>query len=90
MANIEGAALHNAPTHIKQAVMVIRSVNTELHEHTHTVHGIKDLVLAQNRDVHVLAIKRLVHGEAINQDIFPEDVRTFARTTLNKRRTYCS
>ena len=70
-ANIEGATLHNAPTHIKQAVMAIRSVNTELHEHTHTVHGIKDLVLAQNRDVHVLAIKRLVHGEGINQDIFP-------------------
>ena len=45
MTNIESAALHNAPTHIKQAVMAIRSVNTELHEHTHTVHGIKDLVL---------------------------------------------
>ena len=56
VANTEGAALQNAPTHIKQAVMAIRSVNTELHEHTHTVHGIKDLVLAQNRDVHVLAI----------------------------------
>ena len=86
MANIEGATLHNAPTHIKQAVLAIRSVNTVLHEHTHTVHGIKDLVLAQNWDVHVLAIKRLVHGEGINQDIFPEDVRTFARNYFKQKK----
>ena len=86
VANTEGAALQNAPTHIKQAVMAIRSVNTELHEHTHTVHGIKDLVLAQNRDVHVRAIKRLVHGEGISQDIFPEDVRTFARNYFKQKK----
>ena len=86
VANIEGATLHNAPTHNKQAVMAIRSVNTELHEHTHTVHGIKGLVLAQNRDVQVLAIKRLVHGEGINQDIFPEDVRTFARNYFKQNK----
>ena len=85
MAYTEDAALQKAPTHIKQAVMAIRSVNTELHEHTHTVHGIKDLVLAQNRDVQVLAIKRLVHGEGISQDIFPEDVRTFARNYFKQK-----
>ena len=83
----EGAALQNAPTHIKQAVMAIRSVNTELHEHTHTVHGIKDLVLAQNRDVHVLALKKLVQGEDISQDIFPEDVRTFAGNCFKQKRS---
>ena len=86
VANTEGAALQNAPTHIKQAVMAIHSVNTELHEHSHTVHGIKDLVLTQNRDVHVLAIKRLVHGEGISQDIFPEDVRTFARNYFKQKK----
>ena len=86
VANTKGAALQNAPTHIKQAVMAIRSVNTELHEHTHTVHGIKDLVLAQNRDVHVLALKRLVHGEGISQDIFPEDVCTFARNYFKQKK----
>ena len=66
--------------------MAIRSVNTEIHEHTHTVHGIKNLVLAQNRDVHILAIKRLVHGEGINQEIFPEDVRTFARNYFKQKK----
>ena len=86
VANIEGATLHNAPTHIKQAVMVIRTVNTELHEHTHIIHGIKDLVLAQNRDVHLLAIKRLFHGKGLNQDIFPEDVRIFARNYFEQKK----
>ena len=86
MANTEGATLQGAPTHIKQAVMAIRSVNTELHEHTHTVHGIKDLVLAQNRDVRVLALKKLVHGENIDQDIFPEDVRAFARNYFKEKK----
>ena len=64
--------------HVKQAVMAIRSVSTELHEHAHTVHGFKDLVLAQNRDIHVLAFRKLVNGENIDQDIFPEDERAFA------------
>ena len=60
LTNTEGAALQSAPTHVNQAVMAIRSVSTELHEHAHRVHGIKDLVLAQNRDVQVLALKKLV------------------------------
>ena len=56
----------------------IRSLTTDLHEPAHTVHGIKDLVLAQNRAVHVLALKKLVNNENIDQDIFPEDVRASA------------
>ena len=71
LTNTEGAALQSAPAHVKQAVMAIRSVSTELHEHADTVHVIKDLVLAQNRDVHVLALKKLVNGESIDQYIFP-------------------
>ena len=69
--------------------MAIPSVNTELHEHTHTVHGTKDLVLAQNREVHVLELKKLVHGEDINQDFFPEDVRTFELLFLNLNGVLC-
>ena len=59
--------------------MAFRDIDTELHEHAHTLHGIKDLVLAQNRDVHVLALNKLVECESIDHDIFPEDVREFAR-----------
>ena len=45
-----------------------------------------DLVLAQNRDVHVLALTKLVENEDIEQDIFPEDVRAFARNYFKQKR----
>ena len=66
--------------------MAVGSVSIELHGHAHTVHGIKDLVLAQNRDVHVLALKKLVNGENIDQDIFPEDVHAFARNYFKQKK----
>ena len=62
--------------------LVKNSVSMELHEHANTVHGLKDLLLARNRDVHVLAIKKLVMQESINHDIFPENVCVFARNLL--------
>ena len=67
-------------------LLAIRSLSTDLHEPAHTVHGIKDLVLAQNRDVHVLALKMLVNNENIDQDIFPEDVRAFARNYFKQKK----
>ena len=86
LTSTEGATLQNPPAHIKQAIFAVHIVNTELHEHAHTVHGIKDLVLAQNRDVHVLALTKLVQGEEIDQDIFPEDVRIFARNYFEQKK----
>ena len=61
-----------APTNIKQAVLVIQDLSTDLHEHAHTIHGIKDLVLAKICDVHVLALKKLVQHENIDHDFFSE------------------
>ena len=71
LAETNGAMLQSALNNVKQAVLTIRSISTELHEHAHTVHGIKNLVLAQNRDVHVVALKKLVNNENIDQEIFP-------------------
>ena len=85
LANTDGMIMQNVPGHIRQAALAVRSVGTELHEHTHTVHGIKDLLLAQNRDVHVLELTKLVNGENIDQDIFPEDVRAFARNYFKQK-----
>ena len=78
--------MQNVPGHIRRAALAIHSVSTELHEHTHTIHGIKDLLLAQNRDVHVLVLKKLVNGENIDRDIFPEDVRAFARNYFKQKK----
>ena len=50
------------------------------------VHGIKDLILAQNRDVHILALEKLVNNENIDQEIFPDDVRGFARNYCKQKK----
>ena len=71
---------------VRQAALAIKDIDTELHENANTVHGIKDLLLAQNRDVHVLAIKKLVAQESIDYDIFPEDVRAFARNYYKQKK----
>ena len=71
-------AMASAATVVRQLALAIKEIDTELHEHANTVHGIKDLLLAQNRDVHVLAIKKLVAQESIDHDVFLEDVRAFA------------
>ena len=73
-------ALATAPTVVRQAALVIKDIYTGLHEHANTVHGgIKELLLAQNHDVHVSAIKKLEAQKSIDHDAFLEDVRAFAR-----------
>ena len=80
------ATLHSTPSGVRDSIMALRDIDTELHEHAHTVHGIKGLVLAQNRDVHVLALKKLVQCEPIDHDIFPENVREFARNYFRQKK----
>ena len=79
VAETNTATLQNTLFGVRESIMALKDIDTELHEHTHTVHGIKDLVLAQSRDVHVLALKKLVQSESIDNDVFPENVREFAR-----------
>ena len=57
VAGASAASLQGTPSGVRDSIMALKDIDTELHEHTHTVHGIKDLVLAQNRDMHVLALK---------------------------------
>ena len=86
VAGASAARLQGTPSGVRDSIMALRDIDTELHEHAHTVHGIKDLVLAQNRDVHVLALKKLVLSESINHDIFPENVREFARNYYRQKK----
>ena len=80
------ATLQNTPSGVRDSIMALKDIDTELHEHAHTVHGIKDLVLAQNRDVHLLALKKLLLNESIDNDLFPEDVREFARNFFHQKK----
>ena len=82
----EKQATDSAPDYVKQMAFVVNSVSMELHEHAKTIHGLKDLLLAQKRDVHILAIKKLVMQESIDQDIFPENVRAFARNYYKQKK----
>ena len=48
--------------------------------------GLKDLHLAQNRDVHFLALKKLMKDEPLDDALFPEDVQDFAKRYFHKKR----
>ena len=86
VAGASAARLQGTPSGVRDSIMALKDFDTELHEHTHTVHGIKDLVLAQNREMHVLALKKLVLSESIDHDIFPENVREFARNYYRQKK----
>ena len=47
----EGRSLETAPSLAKRTNFAIKTIAPELHEHTNTIYGIKDILLAQNRDV---------------------------------------
>ena len=67
-------------------VFALIDANTELHEHISTAHGLADLRLAQNRDTHVLALRRLLNNEDLPESIFPLDVREFARRYFHQKK----
>ena len=65
---------------------VLRLVGTELHEHQSTMRGLKDLHLARNRDVHLLALKKLMKNEPLDDALFPEDVQDFAKRYFHQKK----
>ena len=80
------SALQTALKYVQQVTSAINTIAMELHEHTNTVHGIKDLFLALNRDVHILAIKKLKANEPIDNEFFPENVRVFAENYFKQKK----
>ena len=83
-------ALRRLPTPCQEQADVLRLIGTELHEHQSTMRGLKDLHLAQNRDVHLLALKKLMKNEPLEDTLFPEDVQDFAKRYFHQKKTYCS
>ena len=68
---------------------VPRANGAELHEHHLTKHGLKDLQLAQNRDVHLLALKKLMKSEALEDAMVPEDVQDTSQSdTITRTKTF--
>ena len=44
VAGTNTATLQNTPFGVRESIMALKDIDTELHEYTHTVHGIKDFV----------------------------------------------
>ena len=82
-------AMASAPTVVRQAALAIKDLDTELYEHANTVHGIKDLLLAQNRDVHVLAIKKLVHKSLLIMTFFLTACVRSHVTITSRKKIFC-
>ena len=78
--------LKGMPAEYQKQANILRTVGTELHEHFLTRRGIKDLHLAQNRDVHLLALKKLMKDEPLEDTIFHEDVQSFARRYFHQKK----
>ena len=79
-------ALRRLPTQCQEQADVLRLVGTELHEHQSTLRGLKDLHLAQNRDVHLLALRKLMKNEPLEDTLFPEDVQDFAKRYFHQKK----
>ena len=79
-------ALRRLPMQCQEQADVLRLVGTELHEHQSTMRGLKDLHLAQNRDVHLLALKKLMKNEPLDDALFPEDVQDFAKRYFHQKK----
>ena len=78
--------LEGMPLECQRQAHALRTVGTELHEHFLTRRGLKDLHLAQNRDVHLLALRKLIKGEPLEDTMFPEDVQDFARRYFHQKK----
>ena len=74
------------PAVCQEQADVLRTIGTELHEHFLTRCGLKDLRLAQNRDVHLLALNKLIKDEPLEDAMFPEDVQNFAKRYFNQKK----
>ena len=79
-------ALRRLPMQCQEQADVLRLVGTELHEHQSTMRGLKDLHLAQNRDLHLLALKKLMKNEPLDDALFPEDVQDFAKRYFHQKK----
>ena len=79
-------SLGGMPVVCQDQASVLRSIGTESNEHCLTRRCLKDLQLAQNRDVHLLALKKLMKDEPLEDPIFPEDVQDFAERYYNQKK----
>ena len=67
------------PLECQKQADILRTIETKLHEHHLTKHGLRDLHMAQNRDVQLLALTKLMRNEPLEEPMFPDEVQDFAK-----------
>ena len=67
------------PIECQKQAEILRTIETGLHEHHLTKYGLRDLHIAQNRDVHLLALKKLMKNEPLENPMFPDEIQDFAK-----------
>ena len=74
------------PIECRTQTNVLRTIGTEQQEHHLTKYGLRDLHLAQNRDVHLLALTKLMKDEPLEDAMFPEEVQDFAERYYTQKK----
>ena len=69
---IEASVSTETSPKAKLYATVMRECNAPLHQHLTTIHGLRDLHMAKNRDTHVLALRKLIANEELSAELFPQ------------------
>ena len=77
--DVTNPTLSELPIECQIQADVLRTIGTELHEHHLTKYGLKDLHLAQNRNMHLLALKKLMNNEFLQDPVLLNEVQDFAK-----------
>ena len=83
-------ALRRGPRLCQEQADVLRLVGIEAQEHQSTMQGLKVRRLAQNRDVHLLALKKLIKTSHWIMTCSQKTYRILQSDTITRRRTCCS
>ena len=62
-----------------KVVNTLSETHVELHGHNATVQVLAKLRLVHNRDMHLLALRKLMKSKKLDESIFPPVVHDFAR-----------
>ena len=74
------------PIECQKQAEILRTIETGLHEHHLTKYGLRDLHIAQNRDVHLLALKKLMKNEPLEDPMFPDEIQDFAKRYYHQKK----
>ena len=83
--DVTDPSLSELPIECQIQADVLRTIGTELNEHHLTKYGLNDLHLAQNKDMHLLALKELMKNEPLEDPVFPDEVQDFAKRYYNQK-----